>query len=78
VTAVDLALADAVSQLVDTEVALALARDEAQVYRTSLQLALNGWHHAKQGRDGAEARLRQIMGIEAWHPEETNGEGEPR
>lgn len=44
---------------------------EAATYRQLLLMALEGWEAEKRRADGATQRLRQVMGREAWHREET-------
>ena len=44
---------------------------EAATYRHALITAIELLHVSEVGRLRAEKRLRQVAGIDPWHPEET-------
>ena len=46
-----------------------LALSEAQTYREMLSLTLAAWALDQKRLRAANQRLRQVMGIEDWHPE---------
>ena len=44
---------------------------EAAVYRQMLSVAMQGWEGERRRAEAATQRLRQVMGREQWHAEET-------
>jgi len=65
---------DVIETLADGEAAvgddLVEATTDAIMYRLMLLWALEQWAKDRERLHGAERRLRQLMGLEEWHPTE--------
>lgn len=66
----DLVIEDAVADLVRMEDVATATLQDAVAWRHVALLALAGYHAQWMRADRLEQRLRQVMGLETWHPEE--------
>lgn len=64
-------IADLADDLAARDEAYVRAVESARVYRELFLLTLTFLHAEYRGRLAVEERLRQVIGLEAWHDAET-------